>query len=651
MAQTRRRSRATLALLGALALGAGAPAQTGPDPAGAEPEMHPGTRLGLRADALRARLPILPALVVVPDERSYLAALESWGLGAIFPVLIDDGSDTAERHVFRFARAFEPETVLLWEAPEGGDGGPVDERIDRFVRAFWTAREGQTLDERWRGLRFEPPGVIVASPAHPSRTAAAALSAARGQPIVWVDTPARSPGGRTNAATLRAIDGALREALDASGWAWAGLGDQIDALTICLETGGRLAPPGGEKGDLAITDRLGRHADGRRWAWAGHLFGSEADAAYRAMGSIFFGAAPDAEPPSAWFFDGYPAGEMPEAYAVARATPVAREFMSARAVAPGAAGPRAWRAEQAGGLDASWVHVNSSGQPTSFVLGSGTVFGNDVPELVRPAAVHFIHSFSAANVSGPSTIAGAWLGRGAVAYAGSVHEPTLGAFVPPEFFVRRLGGRLPFGAAVRTDGADPWKVQVIGDPLLTVAPPGAARPAGVAPELPGARAASDALPGALRERDFATAAFCLAAERRHADALRLARAAVDDEDRPLDADAASTLLWVAFVERDADTFERLYLMLDREQADDEHNRALLWQVGRPRVESGVASPLLVNLMRAHVRSASVVSDLRLLRAPLSSLYGRAVFDQLAEGWAERVKSPRTRGRIRGLVTE
>ena len=67
--------------------------------------------------------------------------------------------------------------------------------------------------------------------------------------------------------------------------------------------------------------------------------------------------------------------------------------------------------------------------------------------LTDPAAVVFIHSYSAANPYDASTLAGRWLNQGAFVYYGSVNEPFLTAFRTPQLvadlFLRGvpLGGR------------------------------------------------------------------------------------------------------------------------------------------------------------------------------------------------------------------
>ena len=58
--------------------------------------------------------------------------------------------------------------------------------------------------------------------------------------------------------------------------------------------------------------------------------------------------------------------------------------------------------------------------------------------------------------------------RGAYAYVGSVHEPFLQAFVPSPKLAMRLAAGLPLGAAARLDDGEPWKISILGDPLITL---------------------------------------------------------------------------------------------------------------------------------------------------------------------------------------
>ncbi len=181
------------------------------------------------------------------------------------------------------------------------------------------------------------------------------------------------------------------------------------------------------------------------------------------------------------------------------------------------------------GIDAGLIAINSSGQAPWFDLKPGQALVGDVPVLRVPAIVHMVHSFSAWSPTERSTIAGAFLERGAYAYLGSCHEPLLRGFVPTPLVMRRLLQGLPWSAAVRFDDAPPWKIAVFGDPLLTLGPRGP-RIAGDL-GLPGRppRTLTDELTSHLKARELADALRTLALLGRDADAARLILATAKDQ--------------------------------------------------------------------------------------------------------------------------
>ena len=108
-----------------------------------------------------------------------------------------------------------------------------------------------------------------------------------------------------------------------------------------------------------------------------------------------------------------------------------------------------WRDLTASEWEYDLVFVNSSGDKASFNVGKGQAVVDDVPKLKFPAAVHFIHSWSATTPDDPETVGGRWLENGAYLYAGSVHEPYLSAFIPPKLMVKRMMRSAPFLLSAR----------------------------------------------------------------------------------------------------------------------------------------------------------------------------------------------------------
>jgi hypothetical protein len=123
-------------------------------------------------------------------------------------------------------------------------------------------------------------------------------------------------------------------------------------------------------------------------------------------------------------------------------------------------------------VNAELIFVNSKGNNDFFELEPGQCKPGDVPVLQVPAAVHFVHSWSAQFPGVRETVAGRWFERGAFCYAGSVNEPFLQAFQPTPNAAMRLASGAPFAAAVRVDDPKLWKVAIFGDPLYDVSKDG-----------------------------------------------------------------------------------------------------------------------------------------------------------------------------------
>lgn len=603
----------------------------------------PTVRLGLRLLAAWRQLPAEPTLVIVPDTRSYLRALGHWEIGAMWPVLIDDGSDDAREDVARFVRAYKPERIVRWSAPE--DEAPDDQslpsRVDAMIAHAWGASSSDALDDRWKELGFAPPGVVVASEQDAAWVAAAALGAGHGQHVIWIAPPGGHPSQRMEPADLDALDHAVIAGLNEHDWSWEALGDTIDAVTLCLNAPGRIDPPPGADGDFALTDRIGRHADGRRYAWCGIIFDDAEHAAYRAMCALFLA------PRSGWIFDAYDHGYPPE-YAAERALPLfeRREFPVVF-TAPQGATLDVWRGRCRTGIDGGYVHVNSAGRATWFQLArKERAYASETPLLNTPSIVHFIHSFSAQLADNPRSISGRWLENGAYAYIGAVNEPTLGGFVPPEVYFGRLFTGVPFGAAGRFDNAPPWKIQVIGDPLIIAA--ATPRPRRDAqPNLEGATPIEDLMKSALKSRRFADAVGLLVEIGRDDDALRLTRSVLAQAGEEADRAAlAQAAIYAAFRDADADLFAKLYELLPPRVAGDSAHQSMLWQILRPALVAADPDAIAIALLRRNIRNESIVEDATDLRPAITKLHGRAAAEAMFLELIDRTRREKTKQELR-----
>lgn len=453
--------------------------QPGAAPNSADPRAHDTVRaqvmLGLRVDAVRLAAAQVATVVIVNDAPSYLDAIAGWTPAARYPVLIDDGTFESRENIARFVRAFAPARVVRWSSllkprPRPVQFNAVDPAdVVACVARAWGVPEGPrdaaALLARYKELNHVPPGLVVAAGDDGAWTAAVALAAGRGQIVAFIPTP-RVVGSAMSIQQADALETAIESEAERTGLPWKGLGDGLDAVTICQNTPARI-----ERGNesLALTDRIGRRGEGdstERWAWCGQVFGSPQESAYRAMCALFI------QPTRAWLFNGYPKEPGFDAYAVRPAEDLFRRVgLPVDSIDGANQSADAWRALAARANPADLLMVTTKGMAEWFDLNPGQCRAGDVPILERPAAVYVVHSFSAARADDRRTIAGRFLANGAFAYVGSVHEPFLGAFIPPRVLAGRLLSQCPLGGAVRLDAGPVWKIAVFGDPLYTLGLP------------------------------------------------------------------------------------------------------------------------------------------------------------------------------------
>lgn len=591
--------------------------------------------------------------MIVGAAADYAAQVARWTTLARWPVLIDDGTPAAAEDIARFARAFHPASIVRWRdahaEPWPADAEGRQARIEQAAAMPWGARTRIAVRDAWKLLQFDPPGVVVASADDPAWTAALALAAARGQEIIWTSTKPEPVSGVMNPEALAALDRIITRGVETQPWPWRGLGDDIEAVTLCLNLPARIPSPDKE---LALTDRIGRSEDGARWAWCGMIFGGEAAAAYRAMSAIFL------QPRAAWLFDGYTTDFAPPY----RLAPVADLFKKAEFDVTANLADRAsvqdWRARLRRGVRAGYIHINTAGLPESFVLNPGTGLYSDAPMLIEPALVHFTHSFSAQRADDPFTIAGRFLMNGAFAYVGSVHEPFLGAFQPGEKFASRMFGPCPLGVAARLDGFKAWKINIFGDPLYTLGVPLPRLEEDAAIE--GGEPLEDEMRRALTAREYLPAARAMVMLGRDEAAARLARALKKDDEKSLTPALATVLLPAAFRAGDDAAFLDLFEVLSdageragarqlspggRPIREVEVAADWLWQLARATLgETG--DERLVNLLRRHCRPTTLAEDADALAPAIRRLYGLEAARSFLAGLAERAPDEHQKNEVR-----
>lgn len=629
---------ALLCVSGSLAWGgrlAGAQEAPASPPAAAPP---PQVTLGRRAEFLRLRLKVRPTVVIVESPDDYVRAIARWRLQERFPVLIDDGSDRTREDIARFVRAFEPAKVLRWK-PETAEDDRLPEEpgafraaIEAASRFAWGADSPEAFAAIWQQTQFTPFGVVVASHADPAWAAALALSAGRGQPILWTDAKAGDISGVTDEASVRGLDALIASGLDEAGWAWRTQGDAIEALTLCLNTPTIVQAEGGR---LALTDVLGRVEGGARALWAGVVHGDEAASAYRAMCALFL------SPRSAWLFDGFQPDLAPP-YAPAQAGAMLEGAgLEVSTNVPPRGGLEHWRARAAWGVPFGFIHVNTSGAREWFDLSPGRAFTSDVPFLSKPAMVHFIHSFSAQAPGDARSIAGRWLENGAYCYYGSVDEPLLGAFVPATSLVGRLRAGAPFAASARQEQSRPWKLNYFGDPLATIGGPAPRHEESL--ELSSSMDVEQTMRDALKAGDLASGARALALLGRDKDVVRLASASLADAEKPATEALARQALHSAFREQARDVFVGLYALFPPDAAREPQTADMLWQALRDELQT-TADERVVNWLRATIRTDGMADDAEALAPAIRRIYGvdavRSMYSVLMQRATDRIVQER-----------
>ena len=431
-------------------------------PASAKQEPWP-IQTGLRAALVRSKIPTVNRIVLVPDEATFLAAIQKWNLKGNWPILIED-----DKYAPLFLQRFQPEEIvrlpsIKQQLPKGKQ---LQELMLNAAATAWNATDTQTLKAKWTQLGWEPPGVVITSENDPARSAAVALAAAHGQPLVFLEGNFGKPNQTLNNTQWKTLQTAITKAVESTGFFYSQLADPIDTITIVRELAVKYQSPQKKDEQLAVTDGLGRLFNGERWAVVGWIYGSEVRSIYQAMCAIFLDSQ------TAMLYDSYPKEGNWAKYEMEEA---ARELktigLNVELVQKPESSLEKWRSLASKPWTFDLILMNSKGYPKSFQVGNGDASVEDLPKLQFPAAIHMIHSWSASDPDDRNTVSGRWLVNGAYAYVGSVHEPFLSAFIPPKLMVDRLKRGTPFLIAARQLESPPWKVATIGDPLMLIAKP------------------------------------------------------------------------------------------------------------------------------------------------------------------------------------
>jgi hypothetical protein len=577
-------------------------------------------RLGMRVATLQQRIPTQDRVVLVPDEATFLDELAKWSPSARWPVLIEDPVLSP-----MFIRAFAPKQVVRRtdRAAPASDAAALSRAIDAAVtRSFGGDPAAAGPAQAMQATGFMPTGLAVYSAKDPALVAAAALAAGRGMIPVAVEGDFGAPGDTLDPSRFASLDAALLASCTATQLPFGAMGDALDAIVLCRSVAHAVAldpavtrvpsaqglPPIKAGEPFALTDALGRTPTGGRYAVCGNIFGNAARASFMAMSSLFLPRS------TIWAIDTYgPAAEMFRPFGVdALGAGLTDAGFAAMTLSGEGARRTAWRDLLAKGFTCDVLFLNSSGNADFFDLGtpgktpaSDCAAPGDVPVLARPLALSMVHSFSLQQPNARETVGGRWLDHGVYAYAGSVHEPYLLAFVPPAQVLEQMVNGVPFGVAARIwEGpfALPWRIAIFGDPLmLCIAPKGMPPPARVAPTpmVPGqvdvvlqCRASlakckgdtkGDATIAAMRELSAA------AQDRLVVELWRLV------SNQPWAARIAPEALESLWVTRDAAGFLKAYALT---AAPTSRQRDMLWQLCAPMLPTLKDRDMLLVFERA-----------------------------------------------------
>ncbi len=605
-------------------------------------------QLGLRTAALERSWPIVNQVVLVPDGRTYLDEISKWSAAGHWPVLFED-----DVYAPLFVRGFAPARVIR-RASAGAM--PTDTAAREQLIA---ATAAEALQDGAKDLiaacstrNFAPAMVVLADANDSAWTAAVALAAGRGAPMHFTSAPYGQPNDKIDAKTFAALANELEVAADRTGLPWKGLGDAIDAFVVCRNVGWKCDPalpadlqvnipsgpfPTAAGQPLATFNALGRHGDGMWWAVGSGIFGSEARCAYVAMSSLF---APRS---SAWLVNTYDDAPAWNAYGVAPVAPILeKQGMVTQMWSRDAATLDGWRRLLMGGFGCEALFVNSHGVNSQFGLASGgTATAHDVPVFDRPPMVHFLHSFSLEYPQNTDCIGNAFLEHGAYAFVGSVYEPLLSGFVPPELIAQRTDVLVPFAVAARQfEGplARPWRVMSYGDPLTLLATPKKIGLSRIAPTNDGSENLRESSAAALKRfRDAKDSAALV-------DAMRALELLGDDEKvkavwtiaQTTDSGnaAAPFALGALFRARDLDAFSTAFSL---SSVHSPLALDMLWQLAVPRLSS-LNDPRVCALLGRHLRGPNLTIDLTLLRETAVRLVGRSGWNAICDGALARARA-------------
>ena len=633
----------------AILLGLTAPSVLAQETVRPQPEqVHWAVKLGARVEQVNRAFPVVDCVVLVPDGATYLDELGRWSPKGRWPVLLED-----DQLAPMFIRRFGPSRVYRRESV--GDLPTGVEQRQRFLEAVaihaWGGDpEQDTLRQVFQRQEYTPPGVVITSVTDPAWTAAVALAAGRGQPIAWLEGRFGRPNGRIKTDVVNRLRSRIDRLVAQLGYQHADLGDDIDTITLCRAVAGRasISPNQGQDSTRAITDLVGRTPSGKRYAFTGWIYGDEVRSAYIAMCSLFL------ERRNVWLYNTYPNQPNWNAYEVMTAT---AEFSEAgyKATAFGGAKTtdRAWQNMLPGGIATDVLIMNTKGNADVFHLSTGRGAPGDVPVLNEPLVLHLIHSWSMRSPENPGTVGGQWISHGVYAYVGSVHEPFLGAFVPPTLLARRCMSYVPFLVAARvwngpSQFADAWKINTFGDPLMLCPPPGEANSARVEPVQGDRLDVAEHVGVLLRRVDSDEVGEAITEAIRTVSLLGRDDVAIQTwrlaKQRGFAGAAAPAALGPLFRQNDTDEFLKAWRELPYR---DELSVDMLWHMLGPTLGRATSDETLI-LLQSAIRPYQSHIDLERLAPHLVSAFGSAHVKRVIQRELDSAPNENIRKKLQAL---
>jgi len=627
-------------------------------------------KIGLQSFQVSMRLPVVDHVVLVPDAATYLDEIGRWDLRGRWPVLIEDA-----KYAPMFVRAFKPARVVRRASVGSLPAGRAEREAlaQQAIMHAWTVPGKDTAPktpaEAYAAVGFQPFGAVFASMDDPAWTAAVALTAGRGQAPFWVSGSLGQPSDTLGSEQYRTLAQQVEDAVRSTGLPSMQLGDAIDAVTICLSMPLKADPPRGSRAQavpqglpskpgepVATVDGLCRNEDGSRWAVASNIFGDEVRSAYVAMSSLFLA------PRSAWLVNTYASDGDWAKYGLTNAASLLRtaqfdvfELSGAKASVVG------WLNMLMSGCKAEVLFMNSMGNMDFFKMWQEVeCWPEDVPVLHHPLALHLIHSWSMTSAQARETVGGRWLESGTYAYAGSVYEPYLVAFVPPEVVAARAADLTPFLVASRwLEGPidATWRVTLFGDPLMVLPPPSQPRlPRVPPPELDAAKGEKDlraaaraslvAAKGSGAAADYAAAMSDVVRGGDDALAVQL-WALVSSQGDDVRAACASSALGPLFRARESDAFLSAYKALASPSPVEQD---MLWQLWTQQLGS-IKDAQTLAWFANQVRPVRPFVDLGRLAPEIKRVSGSNAALEAVGAWLLKEQSESNRTRLKELMAK